>query len=258
MRDRAEQYLKEIMGRQTQPEQKIKEKPKEIKMDKLGFSARITKKVRRVIRHPLIVGIDISDHSIEMLQLDENKNIKLCARSVLEKGIVESAEIKDADRLGEALHETIEKAGLDILMAKKRLRIKGLFSLPEAKVFIREFSFATKDNLQDQVKKKIEETVPLSLGELYWDYINLGERTRQIKVLAVAVFKKTIDDYLQFFWSEGVDPVVFDTEAASVARALLPAEGQKTHNIANLACRLVSLGKALECLKGTEDLHTLM
>jgi len=228
LRDKAEQYLKKMVGRQTQPERKTKEKPREIKAGKPSFSARITKKFRKIIRHPLIVGVDISDHSIEILQLDEDRNIKLCARSVLEKGIVESAEIKDADRLGEALHQTIKGAGLDVLMAKKRLRIKGLFSLPESKVFIREFGLETKDNLQDQVKKKIEETVPLSLGEIYWDYINLGEQANQTRILAVAVFKKTIDDYLQFFWGEGIDPVVFDTEAASVARALLPAEKQKS------------------------------
>jgi len=190
-------------------------------------SSRIGKKLKAMTRHPLIVGVDISDHSIEVLQLDIEKNVQACARSVLEKGIVESAEIKNKERLGEVFQETLKKAGLDYLMQKKKSRIKGLFSLPESKVFIREFSFEERENLQAQLKEKIKANIPVSSDELCWDYLELGDQLKGARLLVVAVQSKVIEEYLHFFWDQGVDPVVFDMEAASVARALLPPEEQK-------------------------------
>jgi len=211
---------------------KEKEDKEQRKNSKISFfqpnkSVRIAKKLRAAGRHPLIVGIDISDHSIEILQLDTDGKVQLFARSVLEKGIVESAEIKDAERLGKIFQSTIKEAGLDVLMAKKRSRIKGLFSFPESKAFIREFQFEDKENLPEKLRDKIKENIPVAFEELYWDYIELEDQSGGVRVLVVAVPEKTVDEYLYFFWVQGVDPVVFDIEAASVSRALLPLKEQQ-------------------------------
>ena len=214
---------------ETKERVKTKEDRAEIKekTPKPGISTRIAKRAKAMNRHPLMVGVDISDHSIEIFQLDAERNILACARSVLEKGIVESAEIKDAERLGERFQETLKKAGLDVLMAKKGVRIKGFFSLPESKAFIREFVFETRDNLQGQLKDKIKENVPIPLEDLCWDYVELGDQLKKTRLLMVAVPNGVVEEYVSFFEDNGVDPVVFDIEAASVARALTSLEEDK-------------------------------
>jgi type IV pilus assembly protein PilM len=194
---------------------------------KIGFLDRI----RQMYRHPLIVGIDISDHSIEILQLDPQKNIKLYARRVLEKGIVEDAKIKDANKLGEAFNKVLKEAGIDVLMEKEKVRIKGLFSFPESKTFIRVFEFEGRKDLKEKIAQKIRENIPIPFEELYWDYYELSGRPDRPKILIVAVPKEVIDEYVYFFWTHYVDPVVFDTEAASIGRALLPQEEQESSTV---------------------------
>jgi type IV pilus assembly protein PilM len=223
-----EEEKRKIEEGRREKKQKEEERKGEEKPLQPSRFARIAKKAKAMLKHPLMVGIDISDHSIELLQLDMEGNIVVCARSVLEKGIVELAEIKDAERLGEVFRETLKKAGLDVLMAKKRARIKGLFSLPESKAFIREFVFETRENLQERLKERIKETIPITFEHLYWDYIEIGNQLKEARLLMVAVPRKVIDEYLRFFWAQGVDPVVFDIEAASIARALLSPQEHKS------------------------------
>jgi len=180
------------------------------------------KKIREISRHPLILGIDISDYSIEILQLDNQRNIKLYARAILEKGIVEDAKIKKREKLGKILEETFLKAGINGLVKKWKVRIKGLFSLPESKTFIKVFEFEERENLKEKIQEKIKETVPIPFEELYWDYYELSTNSEKPKVLAVAVPKEIVQDYIHFFLSHQIDPVVFDIEAGSIGRALLP------------------------------------
>ena len=230
LRAEADHYLKKILQQQVRAEQKEKKTERisqKAKIIQLGKLARIAKKIKTASRHPLVVGIDISDHSIEILQLDIDRNIQLHARSILEKGIVESAKIKDAERLGKIFQATLKEAGLDKLMAKKKSRIKGLFSFPESKAFIREFQFEDRENLPEKIRDKIKENIPFAFEELYWDHIELDSQSGKIRVLVVVVPEKAIDEYLYFFWTHGVDPVVFDIEAASIARALLPKGDRK-------------------------------
>jgi len=157
------------------------------------------KKIREISCHPLILGIDISDYSIEILQLDNQKNIKLYARAILEKGIVEDAKIKKREKLGKILEETFLKAGINGLVKKWKVRIKGLFSLPESKTFIKVFEFEERENLKEKIQEKIKETVPIPFEELYWDYYELSTNSEKPKVLAVAVPKEIVQDYIHFF-----------------------------------------------------------
>jgi len=53
-------------------------------------------------------GLDISDHSIEILQLGLNNKLKVFGRVILEKGIVEDGQIIQKDKLLLKIKEIIK------------------------------------------------------------------------------------------------------------------------------------------------------
>jgi len=184
-----------------------------------------------LLSHPLTLGIDISDHSIEVLGLDPEKNIKVYGRAVLEDGIVENGNIKDAKKLGEVFQKTLENIKPEPLKKKNNGRIKAVFSLPESRTFIKELEFYSRHDLEENIKKSIEKNIPLVFESLYWDYIeldgNVNGPEEKIRVLAVAIPGDVVDQYVYFFWINGIDPIAFDIEAASIGRALLSPKKQK-------------------------------
>ena len=184
-----------------------------------------------LLSHPLTLGIDISDHSIEVLGLDPEKNIKVYGRAVLEDGIVENGNIKDAKKLGEVFQKTLENVKPEPLKKKNNGRIKAVFSLPESRTFIKELEFYSRHDLEENIKKSIEKNIPLVFESLYWDYIeldgNVNGPEEKIRVLAVAIPGDVVDQYVYFFWINGIDPIAFDIEAASIGRALLSPKKQK-------------------------------
>lgn len=184
-------------------------------------------KIKEIYQHPLVVGIDISDYSIEIFQLSPEMKIKTYGRTILEKGIIKQGRIKNEQRLSEIFQEIIKKTGLDGLMKKHQTRIKGIFSLPGSKTFIREFVFDSNKRLEEKIKNKIKENIPFLFDEIYWDYIEIDgkkkkkKESEEVRVIAVSSPKEVVEEYIEFFWKNGVDPIVFDIEADSIARSLL-------------------------------------
>jgi type IV pilus assembly protein PilM len=182
----------------------------------------------------LLVGIDISDHSVEILLLDKDGSITSYGRSILEEGIVSSGDVLDQKRLTDSLRDALRKTKphpLEIpehTMEKKvtlrKKNHKAIVSLPEAKTYIHIFEFDDKNNLYAKIEEKIKNTIPFEYDDLYWDFKEISSKKRGVKVLCVAAQRDTVDTYIHFFKSANVDPVAFDVEGASIGRALLPVK----------------------------------
>lgn len=142
-------------------------------------------------------GLDVSDRSIEVLQLNQRKKIKAFGRVLLEKGIIENGNIINEEKLALKIREVVKKS-------KARGR-KVVFSLPESKVFIH--FFEDREDVSGQAKK----IIPLDLNEVYFN-IKGG--------LYVAVPKKIIDSYIAVLERAGLDPLAAETESVSLARTL--------------------------------------
>jgi len=177
---------------------------------------------RKFLFLPPLVAIDISDYSIELLRLDNNLSILTCGRSVIKEGVVSEGKIKDQKELSQAFKLSINQAGFKSFRPKSGPILRGIVSIPEYKTNVQMFTFESRDNIFEKVKEEIKKTVPFPIDELYWDYLEyLDEKSNQTKVLCVAALKDIIDEQIYFLKSSGVDPVVFDIEAASIGRALL-------------------------------------
>lgn len=176
-----------------------------------------------VVGYP-IIGIDISDYSIEILYLNKQKRIVSSARSLLPEGVVVNGDIINQKALIEILRSTLEQGKPDKISLESKANIKAVVSLPDNKTYLQQFVFKEGSNLIHQIEEKIKETVPLPFESVYWDFIKINDDNPETKVLVAVTAKDTVDNYIHFLRSTGITPItpiVFDVESMSVARALL-------------------------------------
>ena len=178
------------------------------------------------------MGIDLSDYSIEMLILNENKSVFTYGRTRLGKGIIKDGEIVDQKKLSERLEEVLENAypfpvrisdnDKDKAIVLKREKYKAVVSLPESRTFVHLFTFNDKKNFNEKVKKKIKMIIPHDPDELYWDTREVPTVGEEVKIICVAAQKEIVDSYTFFFKSTKLDLAAFEIEGFSVGRSLLP------------------------------------
>jgi len=163
-------------------------------------------------------GLDISDFSIEILELSSRVKVKTFSRIILDPGTIENGLILDKRKLTKKLQELIAKAKIKTSQV--------VLSLPESKVFIHVFKIPKglkKNNLKDAIAFEAPKIIPLNQEEIYWDCqtISSPAKSTQQSVLYVAVFKNIIDTYIEVLTLAGLKPVVFEIESLALARALL-------------------------------------
>ena len=223
-------------------DKKEKKKTKSKTKNKKSFGRRIREKVAAVRNSRfvgellsatrfLLVGVDISDHSIEVLLLNKKGSITSYGRTVIDEGVVENGEIIDQKKLSESLKETLRSTKpqpLDVPehTRDKAVRLqtkdhKAIVTLPDSKTYVQLFKFKNKSDLYNKISERVENTIPFDSDELYWDFIDLPS-DEGVKILCVAAQRDIVDMYIYFFKSTNVEPVAFEIEGASIGRALLP------------------------------------
>lgn len=142
-------------------------------------------------------GLDISDHSIEVVQMRSRTKVKTFGRVILPEGIVKNGLILKKELLVSEIKRALLKA---------KIRSKKVFvSIPESKAFIHVFD--SKKNIEEEAKK----TIPWEPGDVYFDVYNN---------IYVAVPKNVIDSYVGILKLVGLKLVGFDVESLALARAL--------------------------------------
>ncbi len=241
----------------------------EIEIDDTKFSGKVqlfNKKIKKLVAdfknsklvgdiffsNPyLVIGVDISDHSIEILLLGKDKSITSYNRNILEDNVIENGEIVDQKRLSEILRETLKHAKPQPLDVPEHARKKGLsileprdyraiISLPDSKTYIQVFSFEKRGDLYNQIKDKIKTTIPLDFEEIYWDFVELPSK-EGVKVLWVGALRDVVDGYVYFFKSTNIDPIVFEVEGMSIARSLLPSNSSSENMIIDIGAKVAGL-----------------
>lgn len=187
-------------------------------------------------------GLDISDHSIEIISLQgsiENPRLLSLARRVLGAGIIEDGKIINKEELKKYLKELIEKPRFGRLATRKIV-----FSPPESRSFISIFKIPSnlkKEKESKEIEVRASQTIPYSLPELYYDYkIREGEGGFK-EVLFGAAPKKLVDDYLEIFKSCQLQPLILELESESLARALIQEKEPEPILIADIGARTTNL-----------------
>ena len=212
---------KQIFAKIKNTAKKVKKKAGRIKVINLP-----------AIEKSLLVSIDISDYSIEVLLLNKSGFIVSYGRDTLDEGVVEDGEIIDQRKLSKSLKKILKETKPKPIEVPEHTRKKGIklkrkdhkaiVSLPDSKTYTQVFNFDDQDKLHDKVRSEVRKSIPFNSEDLYWDFVRLPSEGGGARVLCVAAQRDIVDMYIYFFKSTNIDPVAFEVEGVSIGRSLLP------------------------------------
>ncbi|KPJ71360.1 hypothetical protein AMJ50_02620, partial [Parcubacteria bacterium DG_74_3] len=165
-------------------------------------------------------GLDISDYSIEALELEKKLGkiyLGAYGRVELEKGIVEDGKILNKEKLKEKIKKLIGNT------VPRKLKINQVIvSLPESKTFFHISKLPANlvgKELYSAIESEALKTIPLAPEDLYFDFQIAKKEKDWQEVLYVGTLRETVNEYLGVLKDAGLSPLAFDIESASLTRA---------------------------------------
>lgn len=175
------------------------------------------------MKHPSLVGIDISGSSIKVLQIDDENNITAYGRGALEVGVVENGRILDKEKFSLTLNEILSNTKPEILSTKDG-GLRSVLCLPESKLFTHYLALPDdikKGEVKDFVLSKAQTIIPFETDDLYWDF-HVAEEDGKRSVTFVGVKKEDLDNYVEAFTYANVKPAFICGELFALGYSLLP------------------------------------
>ncbi|MBL7155012.1 MAG: type IV pilus assembly protein PilM [Candidatus Portnoybacteria bacterium] len=172
----------------------------------------------------LTFGLDLSDFSLKIVQLEKKKRRLSLVNFIKEDipaGLVQGGEIKKEKELIAILKETLKKTKGEPFRGKQ-----VVCNLPEEKVFIRvvQLPLMKEEELGQAVKWETEAHIPLSIDEVYldWQIIKpLVNHLDHYDILVAVAPRPLVDSYLNFFKKGGLEPIALEPESVAVVRSLI-------------------------------------
>jgi len=181
-------------------------------------------KANRDKRAKKLVGLKIGASQIAAAQIVNNGSPELVEafREPLEPGVVVSGEIRDPETLGDALKRFFDlhklpKGAVRLGVSNNRIGVR-IFEIE---------GVGDEQQLENAIRFRAEEVLPIPLDEAVLDYVVLGEDVRpdgtQVKrILLVVAYREVVDRYLQACRRAGLQVVGIDLEAFALLRSLEP------------------------------------
>ena len=162
-------------------------------------------------------GVSVSERMIRFISFKPGSDHELILTKSgeipLEEGIISSGEVRDKQKLSEALSKLSKEYGFRFVNA----------TLPEERAYL--FSTTVEKvpykDLHDAVAFTIEENAPVSLSDSLFAF-EFGNPTDSELNVAVSVLPSSVaEGYIDAFEDADITPVSFDIESLALARALI-------------------------------------
>jgi type IV pilus assembly protein PilM len=194
----------------------------------------------KTIRHKKLVGLKIGASQLSAARVVNNGSAELVqvAQQALEPGIVVSGELREPEALSEALKLFFN----DNKLPKQDVRL----GIASNRIGVRTFEIGgitDPKQLENAIRFRAQETLPIPLEEAVLDYQILGETVdaegaRTQRVLLVVAYRDLVDRYVAACKKAGIKLVGIDLEAFALLRAL----GERPGEAGNAAIVVVTVG----------------
>jgi len=183
-----------------------------------------------------IFGFDIGKSSLKVMQIEQNgKKQRVTGYGVIsfDRSAIENGVIIDHEQIIKAAHKLLNEE-----MTGSITTNRVVLSLPNDQTFNRVVALPKMgdSDLHNAVVAEIDQSIPLTLDELYFDYERTGktsmhDHTENDDVQIVAVAKKIVDSYVGLFDALGLEIAMIESNVSAITRMVVQAEA---HDVATL------------------------
>lgn len=168
------------------------------------------------------IGIDVSDSSIKILQIDCDRNVISYGSRKLPKGVVSGGIILRKKEFRTNLNAVMKKAGLE-KKGNSEEKLPIIINLPESKLFT--YYMTLPEDISENVagsyvQKEAAKVIPYDLTTMSYDYL-LIEGARSKDAVFIGVQKEYIENYVEAFNYGNFELTVVGSELFALGRALL-------------------------------------
>jgi type IV pilus assembly protein PilM len=161
------------------------------------------------------VGISVSDHVIEVIELamHDKPSIRARNRVKLDTGVVVGGVIRDEKKLADAFTVLFAQA--------KPVPVSGrhvVFGVPEAATYFHIFN-AQKISA-DAIASEVARNIPLPAEDIAWGYRVFPQSKDASRVVVAASSRTIIESWQRFLHQQGIAVDIFDIEVFAIFRNL--------------------------------------
>ncbi|MDP3997956.1 MAG: type IV pilus assembly protein PilM [Candidatus Andersenbacteria bacterium] len=174
-----------------------------------------------------MIGIDISERSIKMVRLGNDRQHRLETYSWVDlpEGVIERGVVKTPEAVQKAIVELFRRGKLSL-----RVKDAVVASIPEAESFLQVVQIPTMDESEigEAVQWEVAQHIPFGLENVYldWQWVRRSDKKTSGKheVLVGAAEKKVVDPLWSVLSSLGLDVAALELESQAFIRALISPE----------------------------------
>lgn len=180
--------------------------------------------LRFLTLHPQAFGLDISDFSIKVAQLEKRQGgfrLSSFARGEIAEGVIEGGEIKKREKMAQAIQGTLRHVKGGQLRGKHVVAV-----LPEEKAFVQvvQMPRMKKEELMSAIRFQAESYIPYPIDTVYIDFSIIRpfhNHVDHIDVLVASLPREIVDSYVSVLEKAGLVPVALEIEAIALTRAVV-------------------------------------
>lgn len=174
-------------------------------------------------KHYHYIGLHINNHAIKALQFDiakKSNSVRAFTNVAMPKGLILNDDFTDVQALADLISRSLDKPQHGNFSTNR-----VVVSLPESKSFVRIIPMQAMSDAEigNAILFEAESYIPLPMDQVYFDWQIIERKLGGgIDVLVIASPKAYVDKYITVLERAGLKIVGIETEAQSVARALVP------------------------------------
>ena len=168
----------------------------------------------------IFVGIDIADHTIELLNITASEKkpvLNSKNRLKIESGVLEWGRIKDPKKLADILAKLFSNS-----KQSQGLKEHVVVSLPDSLVYVHIFHLPThaKREREKLILKELQSVVPEKINNILYSYQIFLEEKDVVKGMLVAIPKDVVVEWFSFLKKNKINVEMLDIEPIALRRAI--------------------------------------
>lgn len=180
------------------------------------------------------IGLHINNHAIKALQFEISKksnSVKAYTNVAMPKGMIMNDDFTDQGALSDLIIRSLDKP-----QHGKFSTNRVVVALPESKSFVRIIPMQLMSDAEvgNAILFEAESYIPLPMDQVYFDWQIIDRKADGLDVLVIASPKAYVDKYIAILEKAGLSIAGIETEAQSVARALVPTKIKEPILIADI------------------------